>query len=249
MFTKILVFCFVLSLVDASSAQWTYQGRGLGQTGFHNAVPINYRHGRRVSLPKAPTYKDIGTIRQRNNIRRATVRVYFYDGSHPANCPCQQRHTPLSDGRRAVQNVITGMLITLPEHLKSRYPGGYGVVTKAHLLDTDSARSQPEVEVVVNLETAETEFYYALVAAREYGRGKDAALLVIFPDRELRTIMKSEILKLPEREKLVLSLYYDEGLTLAEIGDVLGVTESRVSQIHTKSVLHLRSRMSAAGVG
>ena len=68
-------------------------------------------------------------------------------------------------------------------------------------------------------------------------------------DRELRAIMKAEILKLPEREKLVLSLYYDEGLTLAEIGDVLGVTESRVSQIHTKSVLHLRSRMSAAGIG
>ena len=39
------------------------------------------------------------------------------------------------------------------------------------------------------------------------------------------------------------------GLTLAEIGQVLGVTESRVSQIHTKSVLHLRSRLSAAGVG
>ena len=55
--------------------------------------------------------------------------------------------------------------------------------------------------------------------------------------------------RLPEREKLVLSLYYDEGLTLAEIGQVLGVTESRVSQIHTKSVLHLRSRMAAAGVG
>ncbi|MDW3216635.1 MAG: FliA/WhiG family RNA polymerase sigma factor [Ilumatobacteraceae bacterium] len=68
-------------------------------------------------------------------------------------------------------------------------------------------------------------------------------------DRELRDIMKTEILKLPEREKLVLSLYYDEGLTLAEIGNVLGVTESRVSQIHTKSVLHLRSRMAAAGVG
>ena len=58
----------------------------------------------------------------------------------------------------------------------------------------------------------------------------------------------AEISKLPDREKLVLSLYYDEGLTLAEIGQVLGVTESRVSQIHTKSVLHLRSRLSAAGV-
>ena len=54
--------------------------------------------------------------------------------------------------------------------------------------------------------------------------------------------MRAEIDKLPEREKLVLSLYYDEGLTLAEIGQVLGVTESRVSQIHTKAVLHLRAR-------
>ena len=68
-------------------------------------------------------------------------------------------------------------------------------------------------------------------------------------DGELRSIMKSEIRKLPEREKLVLSLYYDESLTLAEIGEVLGVTESRVSQIHTKSVLHLRSRMAAVGIG
>ncbi|MFK8022677.1 MAG: FliA/WhiG family RNA polymerase sigma factor [Ilumatobacter sp.] len=70
----------------------------------------------------------------------------------------------------------------------------------------------------------------------------------VVEDRELSSIMRQEIRKLPEREKLVLSLYYDEGLTLAEIGGVIGVTESRVSQIHTKSVLHLRSRMSAAGV-
>jgi RNA polymerase sigma factor for flagellar operon FliA len=41
-------------------------------------------------------------------------------------------------------------------------------------------------------------------------------------------------------------LYYYEGLTLAEIGQVLGVTESRVCQIHTKAVLQLRSRISAA---
>ena len=70
----------------------------------------------------------------------------------------------------------------------------------------------------------------------------------VIEEKELSAIMRAEIRKLPEREKLVLSLYYDEGLTLSEIGDVIGVTESRVSQIHTKSVLHLRSRMSAAGV-
>ena len=70
----------------------------------------------------------------------------------------------------------------------------------------------------------------------------------VVEDREVRELMRAEIGKLPDREKLVLSLYYDEGLTLAEIGRVLGVSESRVPQIHTKSVLHLRSRLTAAGV-
>lgn len=50
--------------------------------------------------------------------------------------------------------------------------------------------------------------------------------------------------KLPEREKLVLALYYDEELNLKEIGQVLGVSESRVSQIHSQAALRLRSRLS-----
>lgn len=68
-------------------------------------------------------------------------------------------------------------------------------------------------------------------------------------DGELRDAMRAEISRLPEREQAVLILYYDDGLTLAEIGEALGVTESRVSQIHTKAVLQLRSRLAAAGMG
>lgn len=67
-------------------------------------------------------------------------------------------------------------------------------------------------------------------------------------EEELKEAMRREIGRLPERERAVLVLYYDEGLTLSEIGDVLNVTESRVSQIHTKAVLQLRSRLSASGV-
>lgn len=63
---------------------------------------------------------------------------------------------------------------------------------------------------------------------------------------EMRQILARSINRMPEREKVVLTLYYYEGLTLAEIGQVLGVTESRVCQIHTKAVLQLRSRISAA---
>ena len=62
---------------------------------------------------------------------------------------------------------------------------------------------------------------------------------------EMRHILATAINTMPEREKIVLTLYYYEGLTLAEIGLVLGVTESRVCQIHTKAVLHLRARLSA----
>lgn len=65
---------------------------------------------------------------------------------------------------------------------------------------------------------------------------------------ELGAAVRAEIARLPEREQLVLSLYYDEGLTFAQIGRVLGVSESRVPQLHSKSVLHLRARLTAAGL-
>lgn len=53
------------------------------------------------------------------------------------------------------------------------------------------------------------------------------------------------IMNLPERERLVISLYYDEEFNLREIGEILNVSESRVSQISTQAVLRLRSRLSA----
>jgi RNA polymerase sigma factor for flagellar operon FliA len=62
---------------------------------------------------------------------------------------------------------------------------------------------------------------------------------------ELKDRLADAIARLPEREKLVIALYYYENLTLREIGEVLGVTESRVSQLHTKAVLRLKSRLQA----
>ncbi len=60
---------------------------------------------------------------------------------------------------------------------------------------------------------------------------------------ETRKALLEAIEALGERERKVLVLYYFEGFTLARIGDILGVTESRVSQIHSKAVLALRARM------
>lgn len=64
---------------------------------------------------------------------------------------------------------------------------------------------------------------------------------------EVRRTLADAIARLPEREKIVIALYYYDGLTLREIGEVLGVTESRISQLHTKAILRLKGRLSDEG--
>ncbi len=63
---------------------------------------------------------------------------------------------------------------------------------------------------------------------------------------EIKEALAEAISGLPEREKLVVTLYYYEELTLREIGEVLGVTESRVSQLHTKAILRLKAHLAGA---
>jgi RNA polymerase sigma factor for flagellar operon FliA len=60
---------------------------------------------------------------------------------------------------------------------------------------------------------------------------------------ELKEIIAKAIDTLPEKERLMISLYYYEELTMKEIGGVLGITESRVSQIHSKAVFRLRNKL------
>ena len=64
-----------------------------------------------------------------------------------------------------------------------------------------------------------------------------------FESEETKYLLAKAINMLPEREKIVVTLYYYEGLTLAEIGQVLGVTESRICQMHTQAVLQLRGKL------
>lgn len=73
--------------------------------------------------------------------------------------------------------------------------------------------------------------------------------VAVLVDRDNRRQLAEAIAQLTERDRIVVSLYYFERLTLAEIGRVLGVTESRVSQLHTRAVLRLRARLTEqAGV-
>lgn len=76
------------------------------------------------------------------------------------------------------------------------------------------------------------------------GSEEDAPEHKCLRDR-FREALAEAIMSLPERERLVLSLYYDDELNLREIGEVLGVTESRVCQLHGQSLGRLRARMSA----
>ena len=134
-------------------------------------------------------------------------------------------------------------------------------------LEAELKRSPTEAELAAELEMSDAQLQQVLgqlsltgVAALDemLGDRSDATTLAdTIPDRgdgpgalfersELRGQLAEAIERMPEREKVVLTLYYFENLTLAHIGEVLGVTESRVSQIHTKSVLQLRSRLQAA---
>jgi len=62
---------------------------------------------------------------------------------------------------------------------------------------------------------------------------------------EMKDILADSIDKLPPKEKIVIALYYYEGLTLREIGSVLSITESRVSQLHTKAILRLKGKLAS----
>jgi RNA polymerase sigma factor for flagellar operon FliA len=66
---------------------------------------------------------------------------------------------------------------------------------------------------------------------------------VIVEKEEIRNVINTFLNELPEKEKKILALYYYEDLTLKEIGKVMNVTESRVSQLHTKAITRLRAKL------
>ncbi len=125
-------------------------------------------------------------------------------------------------------------------------------------------RAPTEEELAVNLEMEVEDLQGALaeigrsgIAALDEFIGSDSQTSVgemiadpntvspesAYQTEETRRGLVDEVNKLPERDRLVVTLYYYEGMTLAEIGDVLGVTESRVCQIHAKTMMSLRNRI------
>ncbi len=142
-------------------------------------------------------------------------------------------------------------------------------VEKAYTkLEHELLRTPSDAEVAEELGTTEEELqnvftqisFFGLVALEETvsvgaDRSESVTLGDTIPDpglgpvgafevEETKQILAQTLNRLPEREKVVLTLYYYEGLTLGEIGGILGITESRVCQIHTKAVIQLRSKLS-----
>ncbi|MFD1215507.1 RNA polymerase sigma factor FliA [Microbulbifer celer] len=99
------------------------------------------------------------------------------------------------------------------------------------LLDTNSGHLLPFEEIVA--ESGEP----------EAGAGAPATPFSALVDHEQREQLVTAIEQLPEREKLLMALYYQEELNLKEIGVVLGVTESRVCQLHSQAIKRLRTRL------
>jgi RNA polymerase sigma factor FliA len=137
-------------------------------------------------------------------------------------------------------------------------------------LEAKLARAPTDEEIAARLGISEEEFQDSLLDisrtsiaaldelwASSSGDGDPVALIDTIEDpyaaepqaalaqTDVREALGEAIARLPDREKLVVTLYYYEELTLREIGDVLGVTESRVSQLHTKAILRLKSRLSS----
>jgi RNA polymerase sigma factor for flagellar operon FliA len=139
-------------------------------------------------------------------------------------------------------------------------------------LENELKRSPDDREVAAELDLGEEELNHVLsqvsftglvaldeLLGRQQGAGGDGGgsatvgdtiadrahdPVEAFETDEMKHLLADAINRMPDRERLVLTLYYYEGLTLAEVGGILGVTESRVCQIHTKAILQLRGRLS-----
>ncbi len=138
------------------------------------------------------------------------------------------------------------------------------IETAIQLLTGRVGRSPSEVEVAAELKMTLVDYQHVLgdlksleVGTLNVERSEDSGEeeLAYIPNRteddplfqclrgEMHARLKDAIENLPERERLVMNLYYFEELTMKEIGNVLGVVESRISQVHASAVLHLRAAL------
>lgn len=128
-------------------------------------------------------------------------------------------------------------------------------------IENDVGRDARDTEIAESLEMSLPEYYkilqdnsyHKVLSFEDLGIG-DESILETMSDNapgildglqreDMQHLLSDAIATLPERERLVMALYYDEELNLREIGAVMGVSESRVSQIHSQAVIRLQARL------
>jgi len=129
-----------------------------------------------------------------------------------------------------------------------RRPDDIEIATELGVTSTSLAKSRRAINMVGIRALDEL-----LPASSDFGSGETLGDTIAggthdpveeFEEQETSYLLAQAITRMPDRERLVLTLYYYENLTLAQIGDTLGVTESRVCQIHRKSIAALRNELS-----
>jgi RNA polymerase sigma factor for flagellar operon FliA len=144
---------------------------------------------------------------------------------------------------------------------RSVYRAGRSIAQAVRQIENETGRDAKDVDVAKALHISLDEYHRMLMDSanvhlsgyEESGVTDDTMALGLFsklwsPQESLSNShfkhdLADEISNLPERERLVIGLYYDEELTLKEIGEVLGVTESRVCQLHSQAVIRLKARL------
>ena len=130
-------------------------------------------------------------------------------------------------------------------------------------IEHNEGRDARDTEIAESLEMSLEEYYkilqdncyHKVLSFEDMGTGEDSMLdnmsdnapgiLDGLQRENIRYMVAESIASLPERERLVMALYYDDELNLREIGAVMGVSESRISQIHSQAVVRLQARMQA----
>ena len=135
------------------------------------------------------------------------------------------------------------------------------VASAVREIENIHGRDARDTEIAATLEISLEEYYkilqdnsyHKILSVEDMGLGEESLLdnlsdntpgvLDGLHKEDMQRIIAEAIASLPERERLVMALYYDEELNLREIGAVMGVSESRVSQIHSQAVIRLQARM------
>jgi len=130
-------------------------------------------------------------------------------------------------------------------------------------IENDRGRDARDVEIAESLGMSLDDYYkilqdnsyHRILSFEDMGVGEESMLDNMsdnapgivdgLQNEDIQKVVAEAIASLPERERLVMALYYDEELNLREIGAVMGVSESRVSQIHSQAVIRLQARMTS----